>query len=340
MGNQRKRSKKSKSKSKKEVRDWKKIVKHLKHKIKKRERRYSSSDSDSRDGSLSSSGRSSRSSSSSKSRSRSPIRRKDYSSYSRSHSRSRSKSSIVSVENPSENAKNDKNPPLDDDNLISDGKVKPNKLDILGEDPAAKDSRETKLHPDVASRWKYWLISGITEKEKEDLLNKYPRKGDCLLEPPQLNPEIKVPMNDIAKKRDDHFQDLQRLTGSALAAIGPAISNLLGEEQLQPLQHLQLLSDAGKMMTELFHAISIARRAFITPGYSKTVRDILNTSTENQVYLFNDKLNEKVNEAKTFEKLNRDMKNAHGSAGNFQKPSGSLNSRSSSSKRPETTRMS
>lgn len=42
-------------------------------------------------------------------------------------------------------------------------------------------------------------------------------------------------MNDIAKKRDDHFQDLQRLTGSTLAAIGPAILNLLGEDRRRNL---------------------------------------------------------------------------------------------------------
>lgn len=91
-------------------------------------------------------------------------------------------------------------------------------------------------------------------------------------------------------------------------------------------------------MIELFHSISVARRAFITPGYTKTVREILNTSTENEAFLFSEKLNENINEDKTCQKLNRDTKNSH--ANSFQRPSSFINSKNSSSKSPESSRMS
>lgn len=212
------------------------------------------------------------------------------------------------------------------------------KMHILGEDPSSNEQKENKFHSDLVTRWKYWISSGITEPVKDDLLKKYPRKGDCLLEPPQLNPEIKTPMNDVSKKRDDHFQDLQRLAGSALSSLGLAISDLLGEEEFDPFKQLELLSDAGKLLTEIFHSISVARRAFITPGYTKVVREILDSASDNPAFLFSDKLNEKVTEAKNFEKLGRDMKGLQGHKNNSSRQT--LNYRSSSMKKPETSRMS
>ncbi|XP_043465394.1 uncharacterized protein LOC122500502 [Leptopilina heterotoma] len=256
----------------------------------------------------------------------------------RVRSRSRSCSASVRVAShsagqPDKEVRNDK----EDQSKQTNASVS-KKLDILGENPSSNEQKEIKLHPDLVARWKHWMSSGITESVKDDLLKNYPRKGDCLLEPPQLNPEIKTPMTDVAKKRDDHFQDLQRLVGSALSSVGLAISDLLGEEEFDPFKQLQLLSDAGKLLTEMFHSISVARRAFITPGYTKVVRDILESATDNPAFLFGDKLNEKVTEAKTFEKLGRDMKGIQGNKNNSSRQP--LNSRSSSLRKPETSRMS
>ena len=218
--------------------------------------------------------------------------------------------------------------------------LEPKKLDILGQDPSTLNQREVKLHPDLIPRWKHWLSSGLTDQVREELLKKYPRKGDCLLEPPQLNPEVKIPMNDVSRKRDDHFQDIQRLAGSALSAIGPAISNLVGEAELNPLHQLELLSDTGKLIIDLHHSVSKARRAFITPGYSKSVKEILDLASDNQAFLFGEKLSEKVSEVKSLEKTSKDMKPSFGRKNLAPKSSGSLNTKSSSSRKFNTSRLS
>ena len=213
-------------------------------------------------------------------------------------------------------------------------------MDILGEDPSTLNQREVKLYPDLIPRWKHWLSSGLTDQVREELLKKYPRKRDCLLEPPQLNPEVKISMNDVSRKRDDHFQDIQRLASSALSAIGPAISNLLGEDELNPLHQLELLSDAGKLIIDLHHSASKARRAFITPGYSKSVKEILDLASDNQAFLFEEKLSEKVSEVKSLEKTSKDMKPSFGPKNLAPKPSDSLNTKSSLSRKFETSRLS
>lgn len=83
------------------------------------------------------------------------------------------------------------------------------------------------MHPDLVSRWNNWLTDGLTDKFTDELLKKYQRKGECLLQRPQVNPEVKLRMNDVTKKRDENLPEIQRLAVSGLSAIGPAFSNLL-----------------------------------------------------------------------------------------------------------------
>ena len=63
-------------------------------------------------------------------------------------------------------------------------------LKVLGEDPASKVPKEVNFHTSLVSRWKEWLKSGISKEVRQDLLQKYPRQGNCGLEAPRLNPEV------------------------------------------------------------------------------------------------------------------------------------------------------
>lgn len=55
--------------------------------------------------------------------------------------------------------------------------------------PASKAPKEVILHTSLVSRWKEWIISGVSKEVKQDLLQKYSRRGNCGLEAPKSNPK-------------------------------------------------------------------------------------------------------------------------------------------------------
>ena len=218
--------------------------------------------------------------------------------------------------------KNDETPKIDE-----------KRLEVLGTDPTISDSREVNLHADIVSRWQFWLTGGLKSEVKEELLKKYPRKGNILLDPPEVNPVMLLSMSEQAIKRDEHFQDTERLAGSALSALGSAMNLLLEktEEQLDVMKLFELLSDAGQLITDLHHTETVARRAFIAPGFSKSVKTILD-KTDRGKFLLGDNITEKINEASSLEKLVKTIKPSTIPRKAYNKNSNSLNSKSSSTK--------
>ena len=188
-------------------------------------------------------------------------------------------------------------------------KIDEKRLEVLGTDPTTFDTGEVKLHADIVSRWQFCLTVGLKSEVKEELLKKYPRKGNILLDPPEVNPVMLLSMSEQAIKRDEHFQETQRLAGSALSVLGSAMKSLLEktEEQLDVMKLLELLSDSGQLMTDFHHTETVARRAFIAPGFSKSVKSILD-KTDRDKFLFGSNITEKINEAGSLEKLVKTIK--------------------------------
>lgn len=149
-------------------------------------------------------------------------------------------------------------------------------LQVLGEDPSENKLNELSLHPSIASRWKSFIASGQPTEVTEELLKKYPRTGNCNLEAPKLNGEIEASINDAALIRDKKFVHEQNLVGSALAALGTGISMIVRDEKVPIVRAklLECLSDAGKLLADLHHSESKARKAFILPGVSKQIKQV------------------------------------------------------------------
>lgn len=182
-------------------------------------------------------------------------------------------------------------------------------LAILGKDPSLETPREVMLHPDLASRWKAFIVSGVDKETRGELLKNYPRGGNCPLEPPILNPEFISSLNETAVKRDKHFTDSQCLIGSAMSALGSAITLLLDErkEGVDRNELLKFMCDAGKLLADLHHKESTARKAYILPGLDKKAKTLLG-KTQTDRYLFGEDLSEKLKSAKAMEKAGLDLK--------------------------------
>lgn len=180
---------------------------------------------------------------------------------------------------------------------------------LLGDDPGAKKKDQVELHESLVSRWSSWLTDGLPKEIKDQVGDKYPRKGNLLLEAPELNEEISATLNETGIKRDQLFTIEQNLAGSALSALGQGITMILKDE-VEPLDRLELLeklADAGKLMAQLHFQVSSARRAFISPMLTKSMKNLLQTTKPGSL-LFGEKLTEKIKTAKSMEKIGKDIR--------------------------------
>ncbi|XP_015124955.1 uncharacterized protein LOC107046764 [Diachasma alloeum] len=180
-------------------------------------------------------------------------------------------------------------------------------LEVLGADPSKPVETEIFFQNDLEARWSFWLTSKVQQEVLTKMMDRYPRSSSkCLFEAPKLNPEIASISTDALTQRDKKFCASQNLTGSALVALGAAISSLLAEE-IDKLDLLQKLCDAGKMMTQIHFGFSTTRRAFISPSLNKQVRSALEETTPDQM-LYGSNLSDKVKEFKTLSKLGQELK--------------------------------
>ncbi|XP_074105380.1 uncharacterized protein LOC141531442 [Cotesia typhae] len=184
----------------------------------------------------------------------------------------------------------------------------PEILQIIGETPTT-EPEGLKLSAHIANRWKIWLKTGQTKEAKELLLKKYPRKGECSLEAPKLNPEIAASLNDGSLKRDKYFSNTQNLAGSTLSALSLVIDLLLTKkrEEIDIKKMLENLWESSQILIDLYRGQTIARRACILPSLNKQTAALLE-KTETSELLFGDKLGEKIKESKIIDKIGTDIK--------------------------------
>nr|XP_034194190.1 uncharacterized protein LOC117610664 [Osmia lignaria] len=147
------------------------------------------------------------------------------------------------------------------------------------------------------------MQEGYPEDKKKNILETYPRKDDFYTEAPKVNIEIGPVMTEVALKRDEHFAETQNCIGSAISALGAAVSMILEEPEdgIDQEALMKYLCDTGKLLTDVFHQQSKARRAFITPLMNKSVKPTVD-ATKADEWLYGKKFAEQVKEAKDIEK--------------------------------------
>lgn len=189
---------------------------------------------------------------------------------------------------------------------------------VLGEDPTNPNKKVVNVHPSLVPRWSTWLTEGLPEDTKKELKDKYPLTGNVRLEAPELNEEIVSTLNEAGTKRDQLFVAEQNLVGSALSALGEAITMILKDEE-EPVDQLQLLeklSDGGKLLSQLHFQVSSARKSFIAPVLTKPMKELLQ-KTKPGTLLYGEKLSEKIKTAKSVEKIGRELKTPSAATSSF-----------------------
>ncbi|CAG5090666.1 Protein of unknown function [Cotesia congregata] len=142
----------------------------------------------------------------------------------------------------------------------------------------------TKVDDTIEKQWTNWMAKGLTEEARKELLKKYSR-------------------------RDQHFADTQNCVGTALISLGSAISMLMEnpEDGVDQIQLMKYIWDAGKIMADVFHQHSTARKSFITPNLDKDIKSTLEATVSDE-WLYGQKLTDQVKDAKNIKKASTSLK--------------------------------
>ncbi|KAJ8679755.1 hypothetical protein QAD02_015542 [Eretmocerus hayati] len=178
-------------------------------------------------------------------------------------------------------------------------------LRVLGVAPSKPLESKNPLRPELTVRWTVWKSDGLDDDTKKELLDKY--VPDTTLAAQKLNPELLSILSEAAIKRDSHIESNQKLTGTALTALGSAVSSLLTCKNYSRVKLLETLHDTGKILSELHHEQLESRKACILPITNKNMKSVLEKAKPDE-YLFGSNLSDKIKEAKVMEKVGNDLK--------------------------------
>lgn len=181
-------------------------------------------------------------------------------------------------------------------------------LQLLG-DVGTGAVEEFKFHPELVKQWKKVLSEGLSKEVKSEMLDQYPRKGNCPISTPKLNPEIEAIVNDSIKRRDKYLAADQEICGAGLSSLGEAINMIFNSDNdgIAKNDLLKLLLDSGKLMCDLFAQLTKARKAFIYPGLDKKAKTLLGNATTGE-FLFGPELSQRIKTASTVEKIGLTLK--------------------------------
>ncbi|XP_026727564.1 uncharacterized protein LOC113493758 [Trichoplusia ni] len=175
----------------------------------------------------------------------------------------------------------------------------PDTLTALGETTEETPTLGPKIHDKLSSLWLPILRKGINKETKEKLLKKYPIPENCtLLQAPKLNPEISAAVTEAARSRDK--EAVQQQLGRGIVALNKGLELLLDDGN-DRLQAVKFLSNSCRLLCDLHHQETEARKRFITPSLDKSFLNIMQDVDRDEL-LYGNKLSDKIKATKVIEK--------------------------------------
>lgn len=182
-------------------------------------------------------------------------------------------------------------------------------LDILGTDPTTEKKYGKDIQKDLSIRFQHWTRTGITKELRRELKENYLTPENAkLIDPPELNAEIKAAVSDIIAKRDKAIESKQKQLTLAITSLGEAITLILSAKEKNTAL-LKLLMDSTRIICDCQHADSVTRRKFLLNAVKKEVREQLQ-NTKIDKLLFGENLAETIKTAKAITKSGTDLKPA------------------------------
>ena len=142
-----------------------------------------------------------------------------------------------------------------------------------------------------------------------------PPKNCLYFDPPKLNEEINVSLNETSSKRDGRLVEKQNKITACLALLGSNIVDDINDKKLNndaqklyttQASLLRKLSEATRLLADLQRDETLTRRSLILATINSSLKEALESSMAHE-WLFGQKLGERLKAAKTIEKSGKDL---------------------------------
>ncbi|KAB0798678.1 hypothetical protein PPYR_09671, partial [Photinus pyralis] len=166
------------------------------------------------------------------------------------------------------------------------------------------------IRKELVASWLDIVKRRLSEDVRTECVLRYPPPTNCkFLEAPKLNVEVAAATNVASVNRDNRLLGFQKQLGCSISAIGRALSLLLEQDGNTNLQLVRSLSDAGKLLVDLFSSYSSTRKELLALGLSKEFKDTLHNA-EVDDWLFGINLDERLRASKNLEKVSQELRPA------------------------------
>lgn len=208
-----------------------------------------------------------------------------------------------------------KNSEADPQSVKKTANTEASDLACLGGDPFADVKTSGPINKTLAEVWQKIMQIGLMKEARKDLVEKHPPAENCfMMEAPNLNPELKNIIGSTGVKKDQFQIASQNQLGAAISALGLAITGLLSIQQQENqsiskdelTMTISLLSDSGKLLTDLHHEISLTRRNFITSGRDPKLKIVAENAPVDK-FLFGQNFAEQFKAAREVEKVGKEL---------------------------------
>jgi len=199
----------------------------------------------------------------------------------------------------------------------SDGEISPsaNEDDALNEILGLMPSKSIEpadIDSQISARWGNIVTIGLTPELRGELLRNYPTPANCpMLSVPKLNAEIDVSLSEGLRKKEEGYTALQGQLVAGLSALGVGLSKALtlrGQNASLVDPWLKNISDAGRILADLHHEVSVTRQKIVMPVIANpNIRKLAESSGIDKL-LFGGDLSDKIKAAKEVEKSSHDLK--------------------------------
>lgn len=183
----------------------------------------------------------------------------------------------------------------------------PTILEILGDDPTAKVEYGASVHREIASRFEHFAVTGLDKEVRKELTDKYLVPDNCVRTgAPILNDEIRAALPDTIVRRDKIFQAKQKQLATVISCVASTITEQLSSKEKNH-ELLKKLMDMGRLLCDIQHTESLARRQFSLSSLKKDMKDhLVNTKIDKN--LFGENLQETLKTARAVNKSGSDLK--------------------------------
>ncbi|KAJ8677806.1 hypothetical protein QAD02_013593 [Eretmocerus hayati] len=181
-------------------------------------------------------------------------------------------------------------------------------MNVLGKRLQEERVPAEPVHSSLSSRWADIFKLGLPQAERVELVKKYPPPKNCLfLDPPKLNAEVNLAMNETTRSRDGRIVERQEKLGACVSAISKLLSPLLVRRDPEDNPIIECLSDACRLLMDAIHDEISVRRKLVVANVSSHMKETLSTTAADE-YLFGKKLAEDLKTAKIIGQSAADLK--------------------------------